>query len=59
MYFGARAYDGTSLSEFNLKRWAINKTPACMRPMAIRKQLFLKAIEFYENSPCSLFYRGP
>ncbi|GAC32097.1 TetR/AcrR family transcriptional regulator [Paraglaciecola polaris] len=51
--FWAKGYDGASLSDLTTAM-GINK-PSLYSAFGNKEQLFLKAIEFYENRPCGFF----
>jgi AcrR family transcriptional regulator len=51
--FWRNGYDGTSLSDLT-EAMGINK-PSLYAAFGNKEQLFLKAIEFYENRACSFF----
>jgi AcrR family transcriptional regulator len=51
--FWRKGYDGTSLSDLT-EAMGINK-PSLYAAYGNKEQLFLKAIELYENRPCSFF----
>lgn len=51
--FWTKGYDGASLSDLT-SAMGINK-PSLYSAFGNKEQLFLKAIEFYENRPCSFF----
>ncbi|MDP4534756.1 TetR/AcrR family transcriptional regulator [Alkalimonas collagenimarina] len=51
--FWRNGYDGTSLSDLT-EAMGINK-PSLYAAFGNKEQLFLKAIEFYENRSCSFF----
>jgi AcrR family transcriptional regulator len=51
--FWRKGYDGTSLADLT-EAMGINK-PSLYATYGNKEQLFLKAIEFYENRPCSFF----
>ncbi len=52
--FWEKGYDGTSLSDLT-EAMGINK-PSLYATFGNKDQLFLKAIEMYENRPCQFFY---
>ena len=51
--FWRKGYDGTSLADLT-EAMGINK-PSLYSAYGNKEQLFLKAIELYENRPCSFF----
>lgn len=51
--FWKKGYDGTSLADLT-ETMGINK-PSLYAAFGNKEQLFLKAIELYENRPCSFF----
>ncbi|GAA3544543.1 TetR/AcrR family transcriptional regulator [Zobellella aerophila] len=52
--FWKKGYDGASLSDLT-EAMGINK-PSLYAAFGNKEQLFLKAIELYENRPCAFFY---
>ncbi|MDX3774955.1 TetR/AcrR family transcriptional regulator [Chromatiaceae bacterium AAb-1] len=52
--FWIKGYDGASLSDLT-EAMGINK-PSLYAAFGNKEQLFLKAIELYENRPCAFFY---
>ncbi|NMH66575.1 TetR/AcrR family transcriptional regulator [Shewanella salipaludis] len=52
--FWRKGYEGTSLTDLT-EAMGINK-PSLYAAFGNKEQLFLKAIELYENRPCAFFY---
>lgn len=52
--FWSKGYDGASLSDLT-EAMGINK-PSLYAAFGNKEQLFLKAVELYENRPCAFFY---